>query len=92
MAFRTIAAVAAAGAAFAALSAQAARVDFGDLEPAQQEAACAALAQSGSSETIYVVSQPPADVLTSQAVGGMLTDIFTGEIDFVATRVASGDC
>ena len=92
MAWKTIAAAAAAGAALAALSAQAARPAFSELEPAQQEAACAALAQAGGAETIYVVSQPPASELTANPVGGMLDGIFTGEIDFVATRVRSSDC
>ena len=92
MAWKTIATVVAAGAALSALSAQAARPAFADLEPEQQQAACAARAQAGGVETIYVVSQPPAAELTAQPVGGMLDGIFEGEIEFVATRVNSANC
>ena len=89
---KTILAAAAAAAAMTAVSAQAARVAFADLEPAQQQAACQALAQAGGGETIYVVKQPPETELQAKRVGPLLTDVFTGEVEFVATLVTSGDC
>ena len=92
MSMKLLVAGATAAMALGAVSAHAATIPFGDLEPETQAAACQALASAGGSETIYVVTEPPASEIEGKMVGTLLTDVFTGEVAFDATRVTSGDC